>query len=423
MMIKNSKIHSSLLLQELNEKWWTTSLILMLGGPLVPSLGSGLSNYELLALTATLLGLIIAWVKTESPRYYPQQIKFSIVVMVFSMFGLFNMELYDFANREFGLILFFATLIIGTRVSETQSQRLTIILLLCTLAGVSRDYYLDSMGWVQGIGKLDALAWEVGKRGLLSSQSVYGLVLIVLSIPYIFATISPYKRFTYAAFVLLGLWHIVVVGQGRGLTLIALLTIFLNLVKTARQQFFTILVVLSLGSLILGGIVPYLQDSPYLEGITNRFSQIEKAEDVDRLRQAQYAISILSEASITQWLTGFEQSILVEGFEGVHIHNGYLDIILRYGIIAGFAYFMFWLLATLKALRLLLIRINMFDYLSRSCALMVVNLFIFQFVGTLFVNWRGTTILGLMVGVCLIANVKRNVTGVQQRLVPINKRY
>ena len=80
------------------------------------------------------------------------------------------------------------------------------------------------------------------------------------------------------------------------------------------------------------------------------------------------------------------------------LHNGYIDVLLRYGLFAFLFYVLYWIFLAKKALfRIIENTLNHDIFISLS--ILTLGLIVIQFNATLFINWRVSLILGLLLGI------------------------
>lgn len=129
------------------------------------------------------------------------------------------------------------------------------------------------------------------------------------------------------------------------------------------------------------------------------FSRFVETDDIsnDRFRQVQLSLQMLLNGGISSFLLGIE-SRAVNSVIGINVHVGYVDMIVRYGFIVAVIYFLVCAYVALRS--------GFYIYKVRDCpnwvfsiALVQIVIFVLNFYGGIFTNWREVIFIGILIGI------------------------
>jgi len=297
-----------------------------------------------------------------------------------------------------GVYLFLGSLIIGFRLSTNQQKQAVMIMFLLVFVGVCAGILLGLLGWQEVGSEKDIGAWTAGARS--GGTNSTALLLVLLVGPGLFRAkrtkiIFPMLLTTMTFFV------VAIMAQKRGATILACLAIFCC-ARTNRQRAIFVLVFISV---ITVTVCLSMEGNEYISPLVTRFTELQEVGDISRVQDSEYGVGLIWQMDLKEFLVGIPpQQVFYELKQlrntGGSIHNGYLDIMVRYGAISALAFYAFWVSLGVRVLRFYRHIEGRPEWVVSAVALVVVFI-TDEFVGSHFVVWRETIVPGLLIGMLL----------------------
>lgn len=362
-------------------------------GTLVPSSSVEVSMIEIIGMLVSLTGGVLYLLFNQDRlRNIPRVLYLFFFALIWSLFDLFKESPGAYARNIFGPVMLLFCIIIGTCIREKNWPYVITILIIICFCGLCRDMCVDLFRINIGIKEPSKVAWAAGVRGRALARSMFPLYLTVLSAPLVF--LPGQKRRIIGALLLgMSLWTGIIMGCGRGVTLMSVTCI--GLAARTRTQRVALVVIPVILISILG--IGWLSQNEYTSLLYDKFANIDESRPKGRISQVRYAVNVLGESSILELLTGAPRPLVK--YENVTIHNLYLGLALRYGITCAVFYGLFWLIAFSKAMTICL-RPGNLKIWHLQAALMGIAIFIYSLVSG-HLRWRECVISGCLIGLLL----------------------
>ncbi|HXS16230.1 MAG TPA: hypothetical protein VN764_03525, partial [Polyangiaceae bacterium] len=218
---------------------------------------------------------------------------------------------------------------------------------------------------------------------VMAGESLTARVLGALSLPVVF-------------------YHVIVMGQGRGATVLTIFGISLVMVHSRRA---TLGVILTLGPLAVASAMGLLDEAvkPFMARVEG-----QSLNEVDRWHHAEVGDMLVWNMDAEEALTGIWYKKIMIAIGGDSMHNAFYDTLTRFGIPATAPWLVFFLLLSARIMvRMLRPGVDAAETVGRVLALQMI---IAAAVAPMFANWRSCVVPGVCAGLLLSARVTRSST-------------
>jgi len=361
---------------------------------LVPELGAGVTLGEALAIVSNLsAGAMLALNYTRAAKL-PTAMWLMVSYLALSLVGLLHDPIEYFSAYFAGGLAFTIAFAVGSCAPNRLHGSIVKWLFLLLIVGALLDIALDLNGY--SVAPQRPLpGWQEGARGRTTSQSNNGVYLATLMAFMVVATTEMKWRLLGACALLVVFYHVVVFGQGRGSTSMALVGMMIVFLREVRSMPALLLVFGPFLAALLGGFFDEAM-APFL-----RRTEIESLSEVDRLHHAQVGEMLVRSMSADEVLFGVDYRKILVANDGLGIHNAFFDTATRFGLIAAVPWFVFNGISLFNAGTVLLRR--RIEREQVVAAAVVVQMFGILVASSIFVNWRSCLVPGICTGLVLRA--------------------
>lgn len=359
---------------------------------LLPELGAGVSAVELLAIMLSLTAGAILTLRYSRASRLPSAIWLIVSYLAFSFVGLTHDSLSYFLSHFAGGLAFLIAFAVGGCIPDHILDAIIKWLFLFLLIGAALDITFDLAGWSPAADKQMA-RWEAGARGLATGRSLNGMYLAPFMAFMVVAAPSVKWRVLGACALIVVFYHVVVFGQGRGATSLALLGIIAIFARELRSLPAVLLVLGPFVALLVGGFF----DEATAPFVDRAMSQ--DLSEVDRVRHARVGERLVMNMSGEEVLVGMNYKKVFIANGGIGMHNAFFDTLTRYGLFATAPWVVFNVALLIACGTILLRRaVKREHVVSGIVALQMLGM---SAAAPIFINWRTCVIPGICIGLVL----------------------
>lgn len=346
--------------------------------PLIPTIEAGVSLLELVSLVSVLASAVLLLIGPTPRVGTPTTVYLLPIFLLLSLGRLTHEETLYFLSSSAGTAAFVLSVWAAATAPQHVRRLMPYWLFAFFFSAASIDILLDLLGWSQDKG-FSQQEWTMGSRGLLTSRSPNGSYLVPLALWAVAKDHSRLIRVIGLTGLVLAFYHVVVLGQGRGTTILALLGLAATLMGRRGMSGVSLVVVVC-GAVILSS--GYLD--PLLEPLLER-AQSESLEEVDRLEHARSAIRLVLQMDVQEMIFGIWNT-KIRIANGGGIHNAYLNVLTSHGLIAWTFLMLFFIVLGTQTLKSFLWKPR--DDCDSVARVVVVQLLVGMLSSAQFVNWR-----------------------------------
>lgn len=377
------------------ERHYYKILWIAIGCCLVPSMGAGVSVWELVPFILAIGCMFVLLVEGRAVGSLPPEMLLVIAAGLLAGVSISNRNFAQFRVDALPMMMFSLSAIASFFVVRWNFRWVTLGVYVFVLLSVLRDMALDLLGWGQAGYAFQNSPWSLGQRGLNTSLNPFALFLAVASLWLVYERGLLWKAAGIGGMAV-GFFAAVVMGQTRAA---ALLIVAGWILVTLNQTPARLLVAGFL--FLLGGVlvIEIIGFDPILEmfaGILARFSQIRDIEEIDRFQHLLLGLSEWGRYGAWELLFGTPADGTQDYFGVANIHNGYLQYFLRLGVLVGACNLLLWLVCAVRGGRILMSRSGRGDF-SKIFATLVILAAVANLSAGIFNDWRNALIYGVIV--------------------------
>ena len=368
--------------------WWGALLI----PTLVPELEKGVNAVELVSIAMSLLaGTVLAlnyWRATQPPA----TAWLMVAYLSMSFLSLTHDPPGYFISHFAGGLAFTIAVIVGGSMPVRIYDSLVKWMFVLLVAGATLDILADLSGWSPVLDR-SMEQWEEGMRGEATSRSLNGMYLAPFMALMVASSLVFGWRIAGAVAFPIVFYHVVVFGQGRGSTALALLGIVLVLTRRMRSLPGVLLVLFPFFLIGASGI---LDDAvaPFVDRLES-----EELTEVDRIEHARIGEKLVRNMSSSEVMSGINYRKVIIANGGMSMHNALFDTVTRYGLFATAPWIVFNIVSLIAAGRALIS--TEFQRSQAVAAAVVIQMLGASMAAPIFVNWRSSIVPGICTGLVL----------------------